>query len=108
MRNRNEALTSSATECDYCHGNKGRNLEVVHILKFPDLEALRSHLAAVFTDTKYCIEFYTNMWTIAHQIYGGRAKELYAPLWLVYLEAHGVKVIDRAEAIMKHRGHVSH
>ncbi len=93
-----------ATDCDICHGRKGRNREVYHVLSFDNLDELRSHLASVFPNTPYCVEFFTTLWVTAHQIYGHHAKDLQQPLWLVYLEAHGVEVKNRGEAIMKHRG----
>lgn len=101
--NANKAQTG-ANDCDMCHGRKGKNREVYHVLSFDELDELRSHLASVFPNTPYCVEFYTTLWVTAHQIYGGHARDKYFPLWLVYLEAHGGKVDNRAEAIMKHRG----
>jgi len=99
-----EKAKPGANDCDICHGRKGKNREVYHILSFDDLDDLRGHLNSVFPETKYCVDFFTTMWVTAHQIYGGYAREKYLPLWLVYLEAHGVKVDNRGESIMKHRG----
>ncbi len=90
-------------DCDICHGRKSKNREVYHVLSFEELDDLKSHLGSVFSNTHYCVEFYTTLWVTAHQIYGDRARELQQPLWLVYLEAHGVQVKSRGEAIMKHR-----
>ncbi len=90
-------------DCDICHGKRGHNREIYHVLSFAGLDQLRGHLNSVFPETKFCVEFYTNMWITAHQLYGHIAKDKYMPLWLVYLEAHGVEVKNRGESIMKHR-----
>lgn len=96
--------TNAADDCDLCHEKGGRNSTVVHILSFDDYEALIRHLNEVFPDTKYCVEFYANLWSVANEIYRQTARERYEPLWVVYLEAHGVKINNREAAIKKHRG----
>lgn len=96
--------TTQSSNCDLCHERKGRNATVVHILKFRDPEILGSHLRDVFPDSKYCVEFFTTLWNTAHHIYGHVAREKQQALWLVYLEAHGVTVKNRGEAIFQHRG----
>jgi len=100
---------SRSNDCEICHGadngkNSVRNRQIYHILSFEDLDTLRDHLKSVFSDGHYCVEFFTTLWVTAHQLYGQRARDLSAPLWLVYLEAHGVEVKNRGEAIMKFRG----
>lgn len=100
-----ERSRPSAENCDYCRERKGRNHAAVHILKFRDREDLAHHLQAVFPNTKYAVDWWLQFWTTANQIYGGRAREKYVPLWLVYFEAHGIVVRNRAEVIMKFRGH---
>jgi len=92
--------------CDLCKGIKtrqGRNAGIVHILKFTDPDELAAHLKASFS-TPYCVEFHTDFWFGVHQRYSHIARDKYAPLWLVYLEANGVTVHHRAESIMRHRG----
>ncbi len=106
-RNIDTERLKAVVDCDICHGRKSKNREVYHILSFNEIDDLRSHLTSVFPNTPYCVEFYTTLWVTAHQIYGQRARDLYAPLWLVYLEAHKVKVANRAEAIMKYRGRMT-
>ena len=98
-----EAELPKVNNCDLCHERKGRNATAVHILKFRDEDELARHLQAVFPETKYCVEFFTNFWITARRIYATVAKEKYVPLWLVYLEAHGVKIDNRAEAIIRYR-----
>lgn len=100
-----EKSKPTALDCELCHEKKGRNHAAVHILKFGDRDELAHHLQAVFPNTKYAVEWWLQFWTTANQIYGYRAREKYVPLWLAYLEAHNVKVNNRAEAIMKFRGH---
>jgi len=101
-KQRKQAALSSA-DCDLCRERKGHNATVVHILKFKDPDDLTEHLNRVFPNTPYCVEWFSNLWGTANRIYGHVAREKYMPLWLVYLEAHGVKVNNRGEAIMKHR-----
>ncbi len=81
-----------------------RNGEVYRMLRCRDLDELKHYLVAIYPNTQYCVDYFVNFWVMAHQIYGNRAKDLQQPLWLVYLEAHGVEVKNRGEAIMKHRG----
>lgn len=101
----NEVRSYSGGEpCDLCHEKRGRNRIIVHILEFKDEESLSAHLNAVFTESKYCVEFYSTLWSTAHSVYGSVAREKYVPLWLVYLEEHGVKVKNRSEMIMRYRG----
>jgi hypothetical protein len=94
------------TECDLCREKKGRNATVVHILSHRDEESLRQHVVGVF-ESSYTQEFFLTLWKTAHRIYGNEARDKRAPLWLIYLEAHGVKVHRRGEAIMKHRGRIA-
>jgi hypothetical protein len=89
--------------CAACR-SQSRNRQVYHILSFTDLEILKDHLNAVFPDNNFCQEFFINMWLFAHQFYGDMSKSKFAPLWLVYLESHGVTVKKRGEIIMKYRG----
>lgn len=103
-----ERAKPAAVDCDLCHERKGRNATAVHILKFADPDALAGHLKTVFPDTPYCVEYFLNLWGMAHRIYGNEARNKYAPLWLVYMEAHGVRVNNRADAIMKFRGHAEY
>ena len=99
-----------ATNCDICRGVKNRNgsknRQVYQILSFEDLENLKGHLKSVFGTNHYCVDFFTQLWVTAHQIYGAHARDLQQPLWLVYLEAHGVTVKNRGDSIMKHRGQI--
>ncbi len=94
---------AAGATCADCRSKK-HNRQVYHILKFDDLDSLKEHLHGVFPGNDFCREFFVNLWLIAHQLYGHIAKDKYAPLWLIYLEAQGVKVTNRAEAIMGHRG----
>ncbi len=73
------------------------------MLRCRDLDELKHYLVPIYPNTQYCVDYFVNFWVMAHQIYGNRAKDLQRPLWLVYLEAHGVQVKNRGEAIMKHR-----
>lgn len=101
-----EKAKPSLIDCDLCHERNGKNAAVVHILKFREQAELKAHLEQVFPKSSaYAVEWFSELWLMAHRIYGNEAREKYAPLWLVYLEAHGVKVGNRAEAIMKFRGH---
>lgn len=105
MRNRGDSSAHDAkADCDLCRERKGRNRAIVHILKHSDREQLRNHLLAVYGES-YAVNFYLTLWDLAQQIYGNFARQKQMPLWLAYLEAHGVKVNNRAEAIMKFRGH---
>lgn len=103
-----KAKPATGQVCDLCRERKGRNATVVHILSFSDYEALAGHLSAVFSETPYCREFFSILWTTAHSIYGQFAREKYMPLWLVYLEAHGVPIKNRAEAILSYRSTHGH
>lgn len=99
------AQPSGKTECELCR-HKSRNRQVLHVLKFTNLDELKSHLAGVFGQPSYGAEFFLTLWNSANQLYGHIAREKYVPLWVVYFEAHGMKIIDRAEVIMRHRGRV--
>jgi len=93
------------SSCQDCHLKRGRNRQIVHYLRFYDEENLRRHLNGEFPEDKPWVDSRIRFWHFAQNYYGQAAREKYAPLWLVYLEAHGVMVHNRAEAIMKHRGH---
>lgn len=79
------------------------NREVYEILNQRDLHELRIYLERRYPNSAYCVQWFTDMWLMAHSIYSSRAKDLQQPLWLVYLEAHKVEVKNRGEAIMRHR-----
>jgi hypothetical protein len=101
----NAKSTQERMQCDFCSERKGRNAMIEHHLKFRDDEALRSHLFSLYGNARENkIESVLNFFSFVHRFYGQEAYEKYAPLWMVYLEAHGIKVNDRGEIIMRYRG----
>lgn len=100
-----QATSNAAVDCDLCHERKGRNATVIHILSFTELDILGAHLKSVFPKSDYTVGWFVTFWTMVHRIYGNEAKQKWVPLWLMYLEVHGVTVKNRSAAIMKHRGH---
>lgn len=100
---------AQASICDFCYQRKGRNWMIVHQLGFPTEEAFRRHLLGLYGqegEKDGWIDSRITFYRFVHRYYGQAAHEKYFPLALVYLEAHGVRVKNRAEWIMKHRGKV--
>jgi hypothetical protein len=80
-------------DCDFCKERRGRNLQIIHVLKFEDPDDLKRHLAGVFPAPAgtYTQGFLAQLWFTAHEFYGHIARDKQIPLWRAYLDAHGVK-----------------
>ena len=105
MKTKSKALAAIVSKCDLCHDRKGRNATIVHHLKFTDEDNFIGHLKEHYSD-EYAIEWLGNWWRFVRRFYGQAAHEKYQPLWLVYLELTGARVLNRDKAIYAHRGMV--
>lgn len=88
--------------CRDCRGLRGRNAQIRHILTHANRNALLGHLKHEFKAV-YLQDFFLSLWDGAHQLYSHIAAERVEPLWLTYLEQHGVAVKDRADVINRFR-----
>lgn len=102
-KERGKALPAAATDCDRCMQKLGRNKQIVHFLSHEDEDDLKRHLQIVFAGDELRMKPHLQFYSFVQRMYGLEANRKYFPLWLVYLEATGTKVVNRADAIIKYR-----